>query len=103
MREFTFVDNGKVSFSNPVRQSLFEFSDCLAGGKPKATAAADALARIFPSVNATGVDMSIPMPGHPVSPNETEKVLRDVATLEKLIAGTSCNFPNPASTFAMHI
>ena len=29
----------KVAFSNPVRQSLFEFADCLDGGKPKATAA----------------------------------------------------------------
>lgn len=26
----------QVSYSNPVRQSLYEFSDCLEGGKPKA-------------------------------------------------------------------
>ena len=30
----------KVSFSNPVRQSLYEFQDCLHGGKDKAEAAA---------------------------------------------------------------
>ena len=30
VRAFTFVDSGRVSFSNPARQSLFEFADCLA-------------------------------------------------------------------------
>ena len=44
------MDCGKVSFSNPVRQSLFEFSDCQQGGKPKADSAAVALKRIFPGV-----------------------------------------------------
>merc|ERR1719427_1941262 len=34
-RNITFVDNAKVSYSNPVRQSLFEFSDCLDGGQKK--------------------------------------------------------------------
>lgn len=50
VRHVTFVDSGRVSFSNPVRQSLFEFEDCLHGGKPKAAAAAAALKRIFPSM-----------------------------------------------------
>ena len=35
VEHITFVDNGRVSFSNPVRQPLFEFSDCVDGGKPK--------------------------------------------------------------------
>tara|TARA_B110000977_G_scaffold66340_2_gene90257 strand:+ start:18175 stop:20286 length:2112 start_codon:yes stop_codon:yes gene_type:complete len=86
VRNFTFVDNGKVSFSNPVRQSLFEFEDCLGGGKLKAECAADALKRIFPNVIAVGVEMSIPMPGHPVVGDEEEKrVLQDVSQLEELI------------------
>jgi ubiquitin-like modifier-activating enzyme ATG7 len=50
MRTITLLDSGKVSFSNPVRQPLFEFEDCLDGGKPKAEAAAAALKRIFPGV-----------------------------------------------------
>lgn len=50
VRNITFVDSATVSFSNPVRQPLFEFSDCLEGGKPKAQCAADALKRIFPGV-----------------------------------------------------
>ncbi len=50
VRRVSLVDYGKVSYSNPVRQPLFEFADCLDGGKPKAEAAAAALKRIFPGV-----------------------------------------------------
>ena len=64
VRNVTFVDNGRVSYSNPVRQSLFEFADCADGGKPKAEAAAAALRRIFPGVNAAAHELTIPMPGH---------------------------------------
>lgn len=74
VRHVTFLDSGRVAFSNPVRQSLYEFDDCLKGGKPKATAAAAALQRIFPDVESTGVQLCIPMPGHPLSEGEVEKV-----------------------------
>jgi ubiquitin-like modifier-activating enzyme ATG7 len=50
IKHITFVDYGKVSFSNPVRQPLYVFQDCLEGGKQKATAAAEALKLIFPGV-----------------------------------------------------
>ena len=50
VRKITLVDSGKVSFSNPVRQPLFEFEDCLEGGKPKAECAANRLKNIFPGV-----------------------------------------------------
>lgn len=50
MRHITFVDNAKISYSNPVRQPLYEFEDCLGGGKSKAMAAVDRLAKIFPGV-----------------------------------------------------
>lgn len=50
VRNITFLDNSKVSFSNPVRQPLFEFGDCLEGGKPKAQCAADGLKKIWPGV-----------------------------------------------------
>lgn len=49
VRHITFVDNGKVSYSNPVRQTLFTFEDCINGGKPKAQTAATRLKQIFPS------------------------------------------------------
>ena len=50
VRKITFVDNGRVSYSNPVRQTLFVFDDCMQGGKPKAEAAAESLKKIFPGV-----------------------------------------------------
>lgn len=85
VRHVTFLDSGKVSYSNPVRQSLFEFADCLEGGKPKAAAAAEMLTRIFPGVTSRGVRMSIPMPGHPVSEDDANAVLADVAALDSLV------------------
>lgn len=53
MRHITFVDNAKISYSNPVRQPLYEFEDCLGGGKSKAIAAVDRLTKIFPGVVST--------------------------------------------------
>lgn len=50
VRHITLVDNGVVSYSNPVRQSLFTFEDSLNGGLPKAIAAAKHLKEIFPGV-----------------------------------------------------
>jgi ubiquitin-like modifier-activating enzyme ATG7 len=32
VRKITFVDQGKVAYSNPPRQWLFDFDDCLDGG-----------------------------------------------------------------------
>eukprot|EP00160_Parvularia_atlantis_P011827 Unigene232_Nuclearia_a/m.841 Unigene232_Nuclearia_a/g.841 ORF Unigene232_Nuclearia_a/g.841 Unigene232_Nuclearia_a/m.841 type:complete len:450 (-) Unigene232_Nuclearia_a:56-1405(-) len=83
VRHITFVDNGKISFSNPVRQSLFSFDDCLDGGKAKAPAAAEALKRIFPSMVTVGHNISVPMPGHPVT-SETQTAA-DVGLIERLI------------------
>ncbi|KAI0088341.1 E1-like protein-activating [Irpex rosettiformis] len=85
VRNITFVDSARVSFSNPVRQPLFVFDDCLNGGKPKAACAAESLKKIFPGVNATGLNLSIPMPGHPIPPASVEQTKKDVETLEKLI------------------
>ena len=50
IRNLTLVDNGKISYSNPVRQSLFVFNDCIQGGRPKAETAAEALQKIYPGV-----------------------------------------------------
>jgi ubiquitin-like modifier-activating enzyme ATG7 len=33
VRKITFVDSGRVSMSNPVRQSLYTFEDSLEGGR----------------------------------------------------------------------
>jgi ubiquitin-like modifier-activating enzyme ATG7 len=65
VRNITLVDSGRVSYSNPARQCLFEYEDCV-NKRFMAEAAAERLRRIFPDVNANGVVLSIPMPGHPL-------------------------------------
>ena len=85
VKHITFVDSGRVSYSNPVRQSLFEFEDCLDGGAPKAAAAAKKLTEIFPGMFSEGVLMSIPMPGHSVSDELKASVFKDVDDIEALI------------------
>lgn len=85
VRKITLVDSAKVSFSNPVRQPLFDFEDCLEGGQPKAECAARRLMRIYPGVDAKGISLSIPMPGHPVPPNTEQRLKEDVERLEKLV------------------
>ncbi|VDN12697.1 unnamed protein product [Dibothriocephalus latus] len=65
-RKMTLVDNASVSYSNPVRQTLYTFEDAKAGLK-KVEAAAAGLKRIHPSVEVPAVDLTIPMPGHAIS------------------------------------
>ncbi|KAK7404257.1 hypothetical protein VNO78_05000 [Psophocarpus tetragonolobus] len=85
VRKITLVDNGRVAMSNPLRQSLYTLDDCLNGGKFKATAAVESLKRIFPAVEAEGIVMAIPMPGHPVNSQEQDSVLDDCKRLCDLI------------------
>lgn len=82
-RKITFVDNGRVSYSNPVRQPLYDFKDCLNGGAQKAERAAEALQEIYPGVDSVGHVMSVPMAGHPIT--EEAKVKQDFDHLHKLI------------------
>lgn len=70
VRHITFVDNGRVSYSNPVRQPLFTFSDCFSDsnqGAWKAIRASESLREIFPGINSAGYNLEVPMIGHPVS------------------------------------
>jgi len=86
VRDFTFVDYGNVSYSNPVRQVLFNLEDCHydhGQGKPKAQAAADALKEIASDVKSEGIRLSIPMPGH-ASEND-ESLQETVQKLDQLI------------------
>ncbi|EER28207.1 Autophagy protein 7 [Coccidioides posadasii str. Silveira] len=83
VQTINFVDNGSVSFSNPVRQPLFGFHDCLYGGAKKAVRAAEALQEIYPGVCSTGHVLSIPMVGHPMVNNNDAK--SDYEHLKNLI------------------
>uniref|UniRef100_A0A182YN41 Autophagy-related protein 7 n=1 Tax=Anopheles stephensi TaxID=30069 RepID=A0A182YN41_ANOST len=79
----TIVDCGKVSLSNPIRQSLYRFEDAINGGKPKATTAAERLQEINPAARIVGVNLKIPMPGHPIGQRDEEQDTRDI--LQKLV------------------
>ena len=91
VRKITFADSGRVSYSNPVRQSLFGVEDCKDGGKYKAVAAAESLVTVAgPDVKSEGVVLTIPMPGHAFGKGkdgtaETEAVKKDVERLHRLI------------------
>ncbi|KAK6456089.1 ubiquitin-like modifier-activating enzyme ATG7 [Scheffersomyces xylosifermentans] len=76
VRNITFVDNGRISYSNPVRQPLFSFKDCYSDngqGEWKAARAAESLKEIFPGVNSKGLNLEVPMIGHPVSDEAKSK------------------------------
>jgi len=85
VRNITFVDYGKISHSNPVRQTLYDFEDAIAGGKPKAEAAALKCKKIFPGMNCEGFNLEIPMPGHYAnSPEKKEQTIKTLDRLEQL-------------------
>lgn len=83
VRKITFVDNARISYSNPVRQPLYDFRDCLEGGSRKAERAAEALQQIYPGVDASGHNMSVPMAGHPIM--DEDRVRKEYQKLKFLI------------------
>ncbi|CEP09205.1 hypothetical protein [Parasitella parasitica] len=85
VRHISFVDNGRVSFSNPVRQPLYQFEDSLHGGSVKAKSAAKNLKMIQPTVVSEGYDLSIPMPGHHAQTSD-ERLTQDIDKLSGLIS-----------------
>ena len=85
IRNIKILDYGKVSYSNPVRQSLFTIHDCNADngtGRMKAIAAADALKTIAADVVSEGIVLSIPMPGHP---DKEDVIVHAVESLDTLV------------------
>jgi ubiquitin-like modifier-activating enzyme ATG7 len=83
VRKITFVDSSTVSFSNPVRQSLFQYKDSLNGGAKKATRAAEALKEIYPGVVTRGEILNVPMLGHGLLDETNTK--EEFERLQKLI------------------
>lgn len=88
VRSITFVDNGRVSYSNPVRQPLFNFIDCFSSdgkGEFKAIQAAKSLETIFPGVRSEGYVLEVPMVGHPLSEGTEESLKADYDELVRLV------------------
>ncbi len=85
-RNINFIDCGFISYSNPVRQSLFSFSDAKAGNSLKAETAAKALKEIFPSVQSEGYSFQIPLPGRKIIDEKAQKsYFEKIEKLENLI------------------
>ena len=72
-----------VSYSNPVRQSLYTWDDSPLR-KSKAECAAERLREVYPGVQSRGVRCVIPMVGH-WSEKEDEETRRNVHIMEQLI------------------
>ncbi|KAM3350778.1 hypothetical protein ACQJBY_023070 [Aegilops geniculata] len=83
VQKLTVVDSGCIAVSNLARQSLYTSGD---RGTPKATAICRHLKERCSSLEAKGVQMEIPMPGHPVSSKEAVGVLDNCKRLQKLVA-----------------
>lgn len=83
VRHITFVDYGRVSYSNPARQPLYTVADC-AANRHKAEAAAEAMASIAPASDASyrGVVMQVPMPGRALEEGTSR---RDFEELHNLV------------------
>lgn len=87
VQKITFVDSGRVSYSNPVRQPLFNFKDCFSdsnNGRFKAERASEALREIFPGVQSEGFNFEVPMIGHPVTDLTEQSTKANYDKLEKL-------------------
>eukprot|EP01084_Bolivina_argentea_P249631 417986_1 len=82
----TLIDNGKVSYSNPVRQCLFKYTDCINDeNNSKAKIAQKSILEIFPAANCKGYNISIPMPGHFMEKSMEKKTKAEFELFEKLV------------------
>jgi ubiquitin-like modifier-activating enzyme ATG7 len=77
----TLVDSGRVSYSNPARQWLFTLQDAT-DNAPKAETAARRLREVYPSSEIKGVELSVPLPGHPADLSHVEQ---SYSQLEQLV------------------
>lgn len=95
VRKITFVDSGRISYSNPVRQPLFSFKDCFSdsnNGRLKAERASEALSEIFPGVESEGFNFEVPMIGHPVTDLTAQSTKAMYEKLEKLFEDNDAIF-----------
>ena len=84
-RNITFMDNGKVSYSNPVRQSLYNFNDSTTENY-KAILAPKKLKEIFPLTNSNGFNINIPLPGRTlIDEKSKEDYIKNLTLLEEQI------------------
>ena len=84
VKNITFVDNGRVSYSNPARQCLFEYQHAV-DQRFKAEIAAEVLQKIFPETNSQSFVSSIPMPNHSLQETNEEEGNKQILLIDELI------------------
>lgn len=84
IRHITFVDGGHVSFSNPVRQSLFTHNDA-EKKQEKVKAAAFRIKEIHPGMVANGHKIHIPMPGYTIGVSLKDQTVQALNQIEQLV------------------
>ena len=80
VEKITFVDSGRVSYSNPPRQWLFRLEDA-ASSAPKAATAALRLKEVLPSADIQGIELAVPLPGHPADIAQVEEAHAQLSDL----------------------
>lgn len=85
VKNITFIDHGSISYSNPIRQNLYLYSDCLISENKKAPIAAKNLKSIAPFLKTHGIDFSIPIPGQLVTEQNLLSLKNDILKFEFLI------------------
>ncbi|KAF0898635.1 hypothetical protein E2562_008211 [Oryza meyeriana var. granulata] len=82
VRKLTVVDDGCVSMSDLVKQSLYTDKDC---GVPRVTAIVPHLKERCSAVEVEGIQMEIPMLGHNISASKLSSVHDDCKHLQTLV------------------
>ena len=81
-RHFTFVDQGTVGATNPLKQTLYRAEDI---GTTKAITAATRIKEINPYATTDGYLLEIPMPGHSIFDSEIQVTISAIHMLDTLI------------------
>ncbi|XP_067632933.1 ubiquitin-like modifier-activating enzyme ATG7 [Eurosta solidaginis] len=84
-KHITFLDSGRVSYSNPLRQTLYTHADAIAGNAMKAEIAAKRVKEINPTAISNGYVMQIPMPGHTIGTSLEQQTDADLNTIKSLV------------------
>ena len=85
--QISFIDYGKVSYSNLTRQSLFTLNDFNKEGEGlgKAEACVKNLKLIAPNIKTTAYSFKIPMPGHFCTESQLEDEYENLLRFEELV------------------
>lgn len=85
--QISFIDYGKVSYSNLARQSLFTMNDFDSAGQGlgKAEACVKNMKLLIPSSKATAHSFKIPMPGHFCTEKTIDSEFENLKRLEELV------------------